>query len=316
MKRVTALFLAAVLLLSLAACGGKDPWQEQYDLGMRYLNEGNYQEAIIAFEAAIEIDAKRPEAYLGAAEAYIAADDIDAAIAILEKGYAATNDDTLKKRLDEIKSGTFSDYWGRTRRESHYDGNSVLTCWYDYEYNDPENNRRYTGITSYGSNGEEIQHLERIFDEQGHCVYDRYSWDGDGKMIGATYTYDDKGRRVKFVTDLNDTTTFSYDADGKLIRTDHYDPNGASTGYETYEYGDGYRRDGYRRDNYYNAEGVLTSYQIHYYNQQEQRVRYEDYDADGTLTGYATDEYDDNGKYIAWNHYDAEGNLTSRDVYS
>ena len=86
MKRVTALFLAAVLLLSLAACGGKDPWQEQYDLGMRYLNEGNYQEAIIAFEAAIEIDAKRPEAYLGAAEAYIAADDIDAAIAILEKG--------------------------------------------------------------------------------------------------------------------------------------------------------------------------------------------------------------------------------------
>lgn len=135
-------------------------------------------------------------------------------------------------------------------------------------------------------------------------------------MTGATYTYDDEGRRVKFVTDLNDTTTFSYDADGKLIRTDHYDPNGASTGYETYEYGDGYRRDGYRRDNYYNAEGVLTHYQIHYYNQQEQRVRSENYDADGTLTFYTTDEYDDNGKRIAWNHYDAEGNLTSRDVYS
>ena len=110
-KRITALLLAAILLLSLAACGAKDPWQEKYDLGMRYLNEGNYQEAVIAFEAAIEIDPKRPEAYLGAAEAYIAADDIDAAIAILEKGYAATNDDTLKKRLDEIKSGTFSDYW-------------------------------------------------------------------------------------------------------------------------------------------------------------------------------------------------------------
>ena len=54
MKRVTALFLAAVLLLSLAACGGKDAWQEQYDLGMRYLNDGSYQEAVIAFEAAIE----------------------------------------------------------------------------------------------------------------------------------------------------------------------------------------------------------------------------------------------------------------------
>ena len=282
MKRITALFLAAVLLLSLAACG-----------------------------AAIEIDPKRSEAYLGAAEAYIAADDIDAAIAILEKGYAATNNDTLKKRLDEIKSGTFSDYWGRTRRESHYDGNSVLTCWYDYEYNDPEDNRRLTGITSYGPDGEEIQHLERKFNEQGKCVYGLFSHNDHGEMIGATYTYDDEGRRVKFVTDLNDTTTFSYDADGKQIRTDHYDPNGASTGYKTFEYGDGYQR-----DNLYNAEGVLTHYEIHYYNQQNQRVRYEHYDADGTLTSYSTEEYDDNGKLIAWNHYDAEGNLTSRDVYS
>ena len=60
----------------------------------------------------------------------------------------------------------------------------------------------------------------------------------------------------------------------------------------------------------------MTGYQIHYYNKQEQRVRYEHYDADGTLKFYATEEYDDNGKCIAWNHYDAEGNLTSRDVYS
>lgn len=60
----------------------------------------------------------------------------------------------------------------------------------------------------------------------------------------------------------------------------------------------------------------MTHYEIHYYNQQNQRVRYAHYDADGTLTSYSTEEYDDNGKRIAWNHYDAEGNLTSRDVYS
>lgn len=38
-------------------------WQEQYDLGVRYLNDGNYEEAIIAFTAAIEIDPKKPQAY-------------------------------------------------------------------------------------------------------------------------------------------------------------------------------------------------------------------------------------------------------------
>ena len=79
MKRITALLLIVLMVLSLVACGGKGTWQEQYDLGMRYLNEGNYEEAVIAFTAAIEIDAKRPEAYLGAAEAYTALGDLDSA---------------------------------------------------------------------------------------------------------------------------------------------------------------------------------------------------------------------------------------------
>ena len=102
MKRITALLLTALLLLSLAACGGKDPWQEQYDLGMRYLNDGNYQEAVIAFEAAIEIDPKRSEAYLGAADAYVGLGDYASARKILEDGLDATGNRKIQKRLDEL----------------------------------------------------------------------------------------------------------------------------------------------------------------------------------------------------------------------
>ena len=125
MKRFTALLLAVLLLLSLAACGGKNTWQEQYDLGMRYLNEGNYQEAIIAFETAIKIDPKRPEAYLGAAEAYMGLGDTDSARKILEKGYAATNDDTLKPlsyeapQIEELYSEDF-DYTDSMGNSGHY----------------------------------------------------------------------------------------------------------------------------------------------------------------------------------------------------
>lgn len=101
MKLITALFLAAVLLLSLcAACGAKGTWQEQYDLGMRYLNDGNYKEAIIAFTSAIEIDPKRPEAYLAAAEAYRGTGDIDAAKEILEKG--VNNCDDTEELLEQL----------------------------------------------------------------------------------------------------------------------------------------------------------------------------------------------------------------------
>ena len=77
--KVKILMVALILLLS--ACAKVVPgnvadndhttWQEQYDLGVRYLSEGNYERAIIAFTAAIEIDPKTPEAYIGLADAYM-----------------------------------------------------------------------------------------------------------------------------------------------------------------------------------------------------------------------------------------------------
>ena len=116
--------MEAVLLLFLIACGTKDAWQEQYDLGMHYLNGGNYQEAVIAFEAAIEIDAKRPKAYLGAAEAYKGMGDVDSARKILEQGYAVTNDSSLASsyeapQIGELYSEDF-DYTDSVGNSGHY----------------------------------------------------------------------------------------------------------------------------------------------------------------------------------------------------
>lgn len=103
-RRLLRLLLAAALLC-LAGCGAKQTalsWQEQYDLGVRYLGEGNYEEAVIAFEAAIEIDPKRPEAYAGLADAYLAAGDEAAAKAALEQGVFATGDEDLSGHLEEL----------------------------------------------------------------------------------------------------------------------------------------------------------------------------------------------------------------------
>ncbi|MGN0965897.1 MAG: tetratricopeptide repeat protein [Dysosmobacter sp.] len=82
MKRICSFLLTLILLLGLTACGqggassaasasGGPTWQEQYDLGVRYLSEGSYAEAILAFTAAIDIDPKRPDAFIGRGDAYV-----------------------------------------------------------------------------------------------------------------------------------------------------------------------------------------------------------------------------------------------------
>ena len=95
-----------VIGLLLTACGEnvEAQWQEQYDLGVRYLSEGTYEDAIIAFTAAIDIDPKQPDAYLKIAEAYVAIGDIDSAIAALEQGYEQTQDNQILGQLEQLQN--------------------------------------------------------------------------------------------------------------------------------------------------------------------------------------------------------------------
>ena len=72
MRRVCKFALVLILIFGLISCSQniEAQWQEQYDLGIRYLSEGNYEEAIIAFTASIKIDSKRVESFVGRGDAY------------------------------------------------------------------------------------------------------------------------------------------------------------------------------------------------------------------------------------------------------
>ena len=111
MKKICNLLVILTLVLGVCACGqsAEASWQEQYDLGIRYLSEGNYEEAIIAFTAAIEIDPKQPDAYLKIAEAYVSTGDIDSAMTILEQGYELTQDERISEQL-QVLQDSYADY--------------------------------------------------------------------------------------------------------------------------------------------------------------------------------------------------------------
>ena len=103
MKRSFSIrFLFVILsMLVLVSCGKKpQTWQEQYDLGIRYLSDGNYEEAIIAFTAAIEIDPQQIDGYISLAEAYREQGQYDLALEILQRGYDATGSDLLFLHLN------------------------------------------------------------------------------------------------------------------------------------------------------------------------------------------------------------------------
>lgn len=48
----------------------KQDWQSNYDTGLRFLENGNYEEAILAFTTCITINPKNPSAYIGRGDAY------------------------------------------------------------------------------------------------------------------------------------------------------------------------------------------------------------------------------------------------------
>lgn len=108
-KKYVVIGVTAMILLALAVSFSiyntpANRLSRQLDLGNRYLEELNYEQAVIAFNTAIEIDPRSADAYLGLADAYIGLGDEKAAYAALQAGYEATGDERIKARMEEMKA--------------------------------------------------------------------------------------------------------------------------------------------------------------------------------------------------------------------
>lgn len=173
MRRIFSWILIIALSLGLCACGHnvETQWQEQYDLGVRCLSDGNYEEAIIVFTAAIEIDPKQAsayvgrgnayigkgeteenlaaaladyqsalelddacvDAYLGLADVYIRSGDFDKAQAILETGVEKTGDQLISVKLEAMEEGAFKDSNGNVRKSVTLDSEGNLLFYHTFD---------------------------------------------------------------------------------------------------------------------------------------------------------------------------------------
>ena len=78
--------------------------QKQLDLGDKYLTDMDYDNAILAYKTAIEIDSNCVDAYWGIADAYYKANDFENAEKWAEKGYSLFDDSRFLGILDTIKN--------------------------------------------------------------------------------------------------------------------------------------------------------------------------------------------------------------------
>ena len=251
MKRVLPVLL---VILLLCGCGAAvKSWQEEYDLGVRYLSEGNYEEAILAFEAAIEIDPKRAEAYLGLADVYVAQGDLDAAREVLDRAVEAVGEDEeILARLDGIAGGGERTV-ARTERYDSEDGSyqihefdaddlPITSSYYfadgSYQVDNFDADGNIVSGTSYAADGSVQMYWEFKTDENGNTIrqmdYDAdrtlLSWhdseyNSENELIRVS-TYDGEGR-LSYVEEIDPQAH-------QIIRVTHYDPDGTVRQVEDY----------------------------------------------------------------------------------
>ncbi len=284
---------AAVLIVLAGAMmfvfGGSsaEKLQKQLDLGQKYLEEMNYEEAIVAFEAAIEIDPMSVDAYLGLVEVYIRTGEFDTALEYAKKGYEATGDERLKEKIDMIERGNITASNGWTMKAYHYDEAGVLKWYAIYRYG----KHGIVGYSEYRVDGSLLEEQEYQYDEEGNNTATRW-YNSDGTS-GKYYEHE-------------------YDSEGNRIETRHYGSDGTLEGYYEYEYDS---EGNCMASRYYGSDGILSGYWEKEYDSKGRTVANRWYNSDGTLVDYYENEYDSEGNQIATREYDGSGNLLSETKY-
>ena len=330
MRRTISLLLALVLLLTLCCCGKKNngtTWQEQYDLGVRYLSEGNYEEAVIAFTAVIKIDSKRPEAYLGLSDAYTEQGDIANAVKVLERGQEQTGDQTIQERLEQLlalqDSGALNSYGvysydeqGREIRRAFYRTDGSLVGAWESEYDDVISSRLVKQIEYSEENTVKGWNIYYPVRENSYSLGGlRVEYDANGQVVlgenenctiagGMLVQYEKTdsagGRSVWELVDGRIVRELYYAVDGSLIEqiynadreltNDRYYQNGDLIFDDTYEYDDANHTVNCRK---WSKTGANRDYQI-----------ISRYDEQGRLV-----EQYNNGAHYIWT-YDTDGDMT------
>ncbi len=101
---IIALIIAGVAVMTVGGAPQKIKINRMMKTAQRYLEEMNYEQAVLAFDAVIEIEPKHLPAYMGKANTYVAMEDIENAVSTMSKAAKIARDeyDATGKKLDKV----------------------------------------------------------------------------------------------------------------------------------------------------------------------------------------------------------------------
>ena len=272
---------------------------EQLDLGQKYLEEQDYEQAVIAFNTVIEIDDKCIEAYIGLAETYIRMGEYDKALETASKGYELTGDESLSEYIDMLESGNVSRSDGKIMKRTAYDGNGAVLFYHEFTY---DKQGRQASITHYNSEHVFVSTIDFLYDENDNWLVSYLYGGGTGTLTKVDCTYEN-GLLVSEKWGGEDPVfaTFEYDEKGRKIKEiREYETSERIDTYWLYQYDE---NDNRIRSEIYTKDNELLEFQTWEY-QNNELYKYSIYEGNGNLRWYEI--YSDDGVY----KYDATGNLT------
>ena len=113
-KRIIVIAIAVIVVIMIIAgataalLAEGNGYESKVTLGNRYLNEGNYDGAILAFQEAIALDESQESAYIGLYNTYVKMGNFSAARLTLESAVAKTNSLLLKDALNQMSTEQIS----------------------------------------------------------------------------------------------------------------------------------------------------------------------------------------------------------------
>lgn len=271
----------------------------QLALAEKYMSELNYDAAILAYKAAIEIDPKCEDAYIELLDLYIATDAYDMADKVIAQAENNLDDEIILAMREKTNTLLASaDTEAENKSENTNQENETTTeagiheeenteVEYTIEWIDGVRKVLANGVVDETFSGELDYSPAKYTFVNGVLTKCSVTWAEGGSHIEESH-YDSSGRCVKYVV---------YNSDGSinfLYTFDETDSDGNTTKYTRY-----------------NADGNVDHWYICEY-ENKLLVKSTEYDAAGSIIFRSEHEYDANGNMTKSKRYDAAGSIIFR----